>query len=48
MPSVEKCVIIGHTAKAILAGDVLKVNYLPGYIELWCDNQENIIKEAIH
>jgi len=43
---IEECIIIGYTAKAILVGDALKEDYLPGYIELWCSNPEETIMKA--
>jgi len=33
MPIISGSIIIGHSAKAILAGDLLKIDYHPGYLE---------------
>ncbi|RLE92635.1 MAG: hypothetical protein DRN04_09715 [Thermoprotei archaeon] len=46
MPIVTKGIIVGHSAQAILIDDVLKVNYLPGYLKLVCPDIDSIIKIA--
>ncbi|HDI75591.1 MAG: hypothetical protein DRJ52_03570 [Thermoprotei archaeon] len=46
MPIVTRGVIVGYCAKAIIAGDALRVDYLPGYLELVCSDVDTVLKVA--
>jgi len=42
----EHCDPVGHTRKAIEAGDLLKIDYHPPYIQLRCGDAELVVEEA--
>ena len=42
----NQCKPIKHTLKAVSAGDLLKIDYHPPYLQLKCTNIEEIIEEA--
>jgi len=42
----ELCEPVGYTREAIKAGDLLKIDYHPPYIQLRCRDIERVVEEA--
>ena len=42
----EHCEPVGYTRRAIEAGDLLKIDYHPPYIQLSCRDTELVVEEA--
>ncbi len=42
----NQCKPVKHTLKAIYAGDLLKIDYHPPYLQVRCKNIEGVIEEA--
>ncbi len=43
----KHCEPIKYTKKAIEAGDLLKIDFHPPYVQVMCKNTEMVIKEAL-
>ena len=46
MPIVSRSIVVGHSAKALIAGDLLRVDYHPEYLELTTQDIEGVIEAA--
>ena len=42
----ELCVPVKHTKKAIEAGNLLKIDYHPDYVQLVCGDVARVVEEA--
>ncbi len=42
----DYCEPVGYTKKAVEAGDLLKINYHPPYIQLGCQDLDRVVEEA--
>ncbi len=42
----ENCEPVKHTREAVEAGDLLKIDYHPPYLQLRCKDVERVIEEA--
>ncbi len=42
----DMCEPVGYTRRAVEAGHILRVDYHPHYIQLWCPDPERAVEEA--